>query len=65
MINVRLETDCRLTSPKKSLKTKVVANTWKGALENEEDLPRNWTEVSGVLVSMRAGLREKAWVNLR
>jgi hypothetical protein len=53
MMDNRLEIDCRMTNLKygnKGLKTKVVTNTWKGTLENEEDLPRNWTEVSGVLV---------------
>ncbi|KAF8219469.1 hypothetical protein L208DRAFT_1418182, partial [Tricholoma matsutake] len=48
-----LEIDCRMTNlrfGKKSLKIKTVINTWKGTLENEEDLPSNWTEVSGVLV---------------
>jgi len=49
MMDERLETDCRMTMPrygKKGLKTKVVALTWKSTLENEEDLPRNWTVVS-------------------
>ncbi|KAF8230546.1 hypothetical protein L208DRAFT_1215067, partial [Tricholoma matsutake] len=49
----RLETDCSMTSPRygrKSLRTKAVISTWKNTLENEEDLPSNWTEVSGVLV---------------
>ncbi|KAF8231482.1 hypothetical protein L208DRAFT_1398821, partial [Tricholoma matsutake] len=53
MINARLETNCSMTNhryEKKSLKTKVVAQTWKGTLKNEEDLPSNWTEVCRVLV---------------
>jgi hypothetical protein len=35
---------------KKGLKPKIVIQTWKNTLKNEEDLPRNWTEVSRVLV---------------
>ena len=49
----RLEIDCHMTNLKygrRGLKMRIVANTWKGILEKEEDLPRNWTEVSGVLV---------------
>jgi hypothetical protein len=53
MVKTRIEIDCNMTSPKygkKALKIKVVAQTWKGALENEEDLPSSWIEVCGVLV---------------
>ena len=53
MMNIRLKTDCNLTNPqyrKKGLKPKIVVQTWESTLENEEDLPRNWTEVSRVLV---------------
>ncbi|KAF8239803.1 hypothetical protein L208DRAFT_1235773 [Tricholoma matsutake] len=48
MMNVRLKTDCSLTSPrygKKGLKPKIVVQTWKSTLENEEDFPRNWTVI--------------------
>ena len=61
MIDNCLEIDCRMTSlrsGKKGLQPKVVTNTWKGTLENEEDLPSNWTEVSGVLVGRSWLLRE-------
>ncbi|KAF8223809.1 hypothetical protein L208DRAFT_1515877 [Tricholoma matsutake] len=53
MMDDHLKIDCRMTSPrfgKKSLKSKTITNTWKGTLKNKEDLPSNWTEVSGVLV---------------
>ena len=61
MIDNRLEIDCHMTSPrfgKKGLQPKVVTDTWKGTLENEEDLPSNWTKVSRVLVGRSWLLRE-------
>jgi hypothetical protein len=44
----------------------MVVQTWKGTLENEEDLPKNWTEVGGVLVGtigVGLGNRESLWVS--
>jgi hypothetical protein len=53
MMDIWLETDCNLTNTrygKKGLKPKIVIQTWKSTLNNEEDLPRNWTGVNRVLV---------------
>jgi hypothetical protein len=53
MMDNCLETDCCTTSSRfgrKTLKPKVIMNTWKNTLENKADLLSNWTEVSGVLV---------------
>ena len=53
IIDDRLEIDCRMTNlryGRRGLEIRVVTNTWKGTLEDEEDLPSNWPEVSGVLV---------------
>ena len=57
----RLEIDCHMTNlryGRRGLKTRIVANTWKGTLEKKEDLPSNWTEVSGVLVGRSRPLQQ-------
>ncbi|KAF8909537.1 hypothetical protein CPB85DRAFT_1221995 [Mucidula mucida] len=53
MINKRLELDCLMTHRrfgKKALSKKKVLMTWKGLLKDEHNLPKDWTEVGGVLV---------------
>ncbi|KAF8918527.1 hypothetical protein CPB85DRAFT_1213633, partial [Mucidula mucida] len=53
MINKRLELDCLMTHRrfgKKALSKKKVLMTWKGSLKDEHNLPKDWTEVGGVLV---------------
>jgi len=52
---VRLTLDWAITNnkySKRALKHKVVLNTWKCLLKNEESLPRNWLESTGVLVGI-------------
>ncbi|KAF9487573.1 hypothetical protein BDN71DRAFT_1404525 [Pleurotus eryngii] len=54
-INARLDLDCEMTNEnlgKHKLNTKVVLQTWKGALHKEKNLPRNWTKLNGVLVGI-------------
>lgn len=53
MINERLDLDRKLTHKrygKKATKTHTVLTTWRGVLVNEDKLPKNWIESSGVLV---------------
>lgn len=55
-INARLDLDREMTNEnlgKHKLKTKVVLQTWKGALSEEKPLPRNWTKLNGVLVGIK------------
>jgi hypothetical protein len=55
MINARLQMDCSMTHRrygKKALPVKTVLKTWKGVLDNEERLPKDWTAVSGVLLGI-------------
>ncbi|KAF9021559.1 hypothetical protein BDZ89DRAFT_957347 [Hymenopellis radicata] len=52
-INRRLELDCLMTRKrfgKKAIPKKHVVMTWKGSLQDEYVLPKDWTEASGVLV---------------
>jgi hypothetical protein len=61
MMDNCLETDCCMTSlifGRKTLKPKVVMNTWKNTPKNEADPPSNRTEVSRVLVGRSWSLRE-------
>ena len=55
-VNKRLTTDRALTDGKrfgkKALNEKLVKNTWKGCLKNEEDLPSDWYRLKGVLVGI-------------
>ena len=55
-INKRLMIDRMLTNrtrfKKKALNEKLVKGTWKGCLNNEEDLPANWPTTKGVLVGI-------------
>lgn len=55
-INKRLELDREMTNPRyerKALKKSVVIQTWKGLLQNEENLPTDWISASsGVLVGI-------------
>lgn len=52
-INRRLRLDVILTHAKwgeKALKRKTVIQTWRGLLQDESNLPKDWTQSSGVLV---------------
>ncbi|KAF8059886.1 hypothetical protein FPV67DRAFT_1424487 [Lyophyllum atratum] len=52
-MNERLKMDSLMTNRKyehKALDKDLVLETWKGVLQNEEDLPVDWTGVVGVLV---------------
>ncbi len=54
-VNQRLELDCLMTCNrfgKKALQKDLVLRTWSGVIENEQQLPRDWTEFDGVLVGM-------------
>ena len=55
-INKRLTIDRALTNTekfrKRAVDEKLVKKTWKGCLENEEDLPDNWHRMMGVLVGI-------------
>ena len=55
-LNKRLTTDRILTNSerfkKKAIDRKLVKNTWKNCLKNEEDLPANWPTAKGVLVGI-------------
>ncbi|KAJ7714014.1 ribonuclease H-like protein [Mycena metata] len=56
-INERLEIDISLTNEMKfgkqySLKPAVVLETWRGTLENEGNMPRNWLRQPEVLVGI-------------
>ncbi|KDQ31790.1 hypothetical protein PLEOSDRAFT_1034649 [Pleurotus ostreatus PC15] len=55
-INARLDLDREMTNEslgKNKIRTKAVLQTWKGALDGEENLPRNWTKLNGVLVGIK------------
>lgn len=55
-INARLDLDREMTNEglgKRRLKTKIVLSTWRGTLNDEDKLPKNWTKLSGVLVGIR------------
>ncbi|KAI0764443.1 hypothetical protein BC629DRAFT_1258464, partial [Irpex lacteus] len=53
-INKRLQYDIAMTHPKlpkhKRLKDALVQETWSNILENENELPDEWTNSTGVLV---------------
>ncbi|KAF9035979.1 hypothetical protein BJ165DRAFT_1509407 [Panaeolus papilionaceus] len=55
-VNTRLKLDCLYTNRKKfhnkALKTEIVLETWKGTLQNEDNLPEVWVR-EGVLVGIR------------
>ena len=55
-INKRLTIDRHLTNDirfgKRALNSKLVKNTWRGCLKNEEYLPENWDRNRGVLVGI-------------
>jgi ribonuclease HI len=55
-INNRLNLDCALTNGvkygKKAIKKELVQKTWRRVLKNEENLPKNWTWETGVLVGI-------------
>ncbi|KAE9388214.1 hypothetical protein BT96DRAFT_1074859 [Gymnopus androsaceus JB14] len=62
MINDRLELDRRMTHHRygtKALANGLVIHTWRGTLMNEENLPKDWTKESGVLVSITGGQNEE------
>ncbi|TFK62739.1 hypothetical protein BDN72DRAFT_827234 [Pluteus cervinus] len=56
-LDQRVKLDSILTNRKiygkKALSKKSVKTTWKGALENEQDLDENWVGRTGVLVGIR------------
>ena len=56
-INKRLTIDRALTNKerfrKKAINEKLVKATWRNCLQNEEDLPANWSSLKGVLVGIR------------
>jgi len=37
---------------KRVLRQKVVLNTWRNMLKNEKNLPKNWLQMTGVLVGI-------------
>ncbi|KAF9486993.1 hypothetical protein BDN71DRAFT_1552273 [Pleurotus eryngii] len=52
-MNERLDLDRKMTQnrySKRATKTRVVLKTWRGVLQNEHELPKNWIDSSGVLV---------------
>ena len=55
-LNKRLTIDRALTNDwrfgKRALDKQLIKYTWKGCIENEEDLPNNWVHAMGVLVSI-------------
>ncbi|KAK0209606.1 hypothetical protein IW262DRAFT_1281551 [Armillaria fumosa] len=54
-VRKRLELDCLMTRSrfgKKALQKELVLQTWSGVIENEHRLPKDWTEIGGVLVGM-------------
>ncbi|PBL04503.1 hypothetical protein ARMGADRAFT_911208, partial [Armillaria gallica] len=54
-VNQQLELDCLMTRNrfgKKALQKDLVLRTWLGVIENEQRLPRDWTEFDRVLVGM-------------
>jgi ribonuclease HI len=53
-MNARVQMDCNMTHRryKKALPAKTVLRTWTGVLANEDQLPEDWTGVSGVLVGI-------------
>ncbi|KAK0443025.1 uncharacterized protein EV420DRAFT_1622933 [Desarmillaria tabescens] len=56
-INKQLELDRLMTYKhfgKKALPKDIVLRTWAGSLQNEHQLPSDWTEASGVLVGMES-----------
>jgi hypothetical protein len=48
----RLTLDYAVTRNKKSLKQEIILNTWKNLLKNEDNLPKNWLNMVGVLVGI-------------
>ncbi|KAF5335272.1 hypothetical protein D9758_016227 [Tetrapyrgos nigripes] len=68
MIDERFKLDARMTSKKyehKAMPRKLVENTWKGLLHDEENLPEDWINLAGVLVGIeqdsirKTGCRER------
>ena len=58
-INARLEIDCLSINPSfksRSNKAQIIKQTWRRVINHKEDLPREWTKKSGVLVDIRAGI---------
>lgn len=56
IINLRLELDIALTKNKyneKAMPRKKVLQTWRNTIENERNLPPDWTRSNGVVVSIR------------
>ncbi|KAK0421948.1 hypothetical protein EV421DRAFT_1723395, partial [Armillaria borealis] len=54
-INKRLKLNCRMTYKhfrKKALNKDLVLHIWSGAILDENKLPKDWTEVNGVLVGI-------------
>ncbi|KAJ7049014.1 hypothetical protein C8F01DRAFT_1003308 [Mycena amicta] len=55
-INRRITIDRLLTNKakygSKSLRKSLVLRTWAGTLDSEDDLPRDWTRSTGVLVGI-------------
>ena len=60
MMNARLTLDRAVTSNKygkRALKQMVVLNTWRNLLKDENNLPKNWLNATGVLV----GIEQRAY----
>ncbi|KAF5344335.1 hypothetical protein D9758_013247 [Tetrapyrgos nigripes] len=59
MINERFKLDARMTSKKyegKAISRKLVEDTWKGLLHDEEHLPEDWINLAVVLVGIEQDL---------
>lgn len=62
VINNRVTLDAQMTHTKyekKALSKKIVICTWSGTLQNEKDLPKDWTRTKGILVGISR--HERAW----
>ncbi len=58
MINRRVRVEKQATAAKygrSALNKSRVRETWEGLLENENELPEDWTEAAGVLVGIEVG----------
>ncbi|KJA22319.1 hypothetical protein HYPSUDRAFT_186477 [Hypholoma sublateritium FD-334 SS-4] len=60
-INRRLRLDQIMSTKQqykwKKVSRKLVLETWQGVLNNEENLPTDWTQIRGVLVGTGVGMR--------
>jgi lysine/ornithine N-monooxygenase len=62
MMNERLHLDMRMTNKKfekKAISKRLVKNTWKRLIQNENELPEDWVNLAGVLVGIEQDRRRR------